>query len=216
MPKSKPPNTDAAKRERTERVLDVLDAAVTAEPDLDAPGPATTRSKGLEALPERLRDPFAVLERGRALLRTGLPLRGSEVTTDFDVELRMVARNGKPIPEDVQQRMNGERARREVTVSSTSPTLNPSEDALANAQIRRTAKTRTVAPPTVRREVEIEELAALLVAQSTTKDRVDLESIAVAEGITFSFGHYGDSVDCLLECRNSTFHIYINVDTNKS
>lgn len=215
MPKSKPPNTDAAKWERTERVLDVLDAAVTPEPDVDAGGAAPIRSEGLEALPERLRDPFAVLERGRALLRTGLPLRGSEINTDFDDELRMVARNGKPIPEDVQQRMNGERARREVTVSSKSPALSPSEDALANAQIRRTAKTRTVAPPAVQREEEIEELAALLVAQSTTKDRVDLESIAAAEGITFSFGHYGDSFDGLLECRNSAFHIYINMDTNK-
>jgi Zn-dependent peptidase ImmA (M78 family) len=215
MPKSKPPNTDAIKRGRTERVLDVLDAAVTAEPDLDARGPAPTCSEGLEALPERLRDPFAVLERGRALLRTGLPLRGSEVDTGFDDELRMVARNGKPIPEDVQQRMNGERARREVTVTSKSPSLSPSEDALASAQIRRTTKARTVAPPSVGREEEIEELAALLVAQSSTKDRVDLESIAAAEGITFSFGHYGDSFDGLLECRNSAFHIYINVDRNK-
>jgi Zn-dependent peptidase ImmA (M78 family) len=215
MPKSKPPNTDAAKREVTERVLDVLDAAVTTEPDLDAPGPAPTRSEGLEALPERLRDPFAVLERGRALLRTGLPLRISEINTDFDDELRMVARNGKPIPKDVQQRIDEERARREVTVSSKSPAPGPSEAALAHAQIRRTVNTRTVAPPAVQREKELEELATLLVAQSTTKDRVDLESIAAAEGITFSFGHYGDSFDGLLECRNSAFHIYINVDTNK-
>ena len=215
MPKSKPPNTDAAKRERTERVLDVLHAAVTAEPDLDAPGSAPTRSEGLEALPERLRDPFAVIERGRALLRTGLPLRGSEINTDFDDELRMVARNGKPIPEDVQQRLNAERARRDVTVRSKSPALSASEDAPANAEIRRTANTSAVAPPAARREKEIEQLAALLVTQSATKDRVDLESIAEAEGITFSFGYYGNSFDGLLECRNGTFHIYINVDTNK-
>jgi Zn-dependent peptidase ImmA (M78 family) len=214
MPKSKPSNSDAAKQERSERVLDVLHAAV-AEPDLDTQGPASTRSEGLEALPERLRDPFAVLERGRALLRTGLPLRGSEINTDFDDELRMVARNGKPIPEDVRQRMTGERARLEMTVSSTSPALSPSEDALANTQTRRTAKARAVAPPALQREEDIEALAALLVAQSTTKDRVDLESIAAAEGITFSFGHYSDSFDGLLECRNGAFHIYINVDTNK-
>ncbi len=40
------------------------------------------------------------------------------------------------------------------------------------------------------------------------------ESIAAAEGITFSFGHYRDCFDGLLECRNCAFHIYINVDTN--
>src|SRR5205814_1812583 len=91
MRKSKPPNTDATKQERTERVLDVLDAAVTAEPDLDTPAHSSTPSEGLEALPERLRDPFAVLERGRALLRTGLPMRDSRVNTDFDDELRMAA-----------------------------------------------------------------------------------------------------------------------------
>jgi Zn-dependent peptidase ImmA (M78 family) len=215
MPKSKPSNTDAAKRERTERVLDVLDAAVMAESDQDAPAQASTPSEGLDALPERLRDPFAVLERGRALLQTGLPLRDSEVNTDFDDELRMVARNGKPIPEEIRQHMNRERAQRQAPVSSKARAPSPSENALANAQIRRTSKATTFASPSVQREEELEELAALLVAQSSKKDRVDLESIAAAEGITFSFGHYGNSFDGLLECRNSVFHIYINMDTNK-
>lgn len=210
MPKSKHPNTDVVKQERTERVLDILEAAVTSEADPDASTRPAIATEGPEALPEHLRDPFAVLERGRALLRTGLPLRRAAINTDFDDELRMAARNGKPIPDDLRQRMNEERARSEPAPSPKS--LPESTAALPPA---RTSARTTVAPLSERREDEIEELAALLIAQSSTKDRVDLEKIAAAEGITFSFGHYQDCFDGLLECRNSAFHIYINVDANK-
>lgn len=214
MPKSKHPNADFVKQERTERVLDVLDSAVTTELDLDTPARPSTLPEGLEALPKRLKDPFAVLERGRALLRTGLPVRDARINADFDDELRMAARNGKPIPDDIRQRMNEERARSEQTPSPKSPAASPLPQGLSNGQSRTTVPT-AVTPLPVRREEEIEELAALLVAQSSTKDRVDLESIAAKERITFSFGHYRDCFDGLLECRNSTFHIYVNVDTNK-
>ena len=204
MPKSKHPNADFVKQERTERVLDVLDSAVTTELDLDTPARPSTLPEGLEALPKRLKDPFAVLERGRALLRTGLPVRDARINADFDDELRMAARNGKPIPDDIRQRMNEERARSEQTPSPKSPAASPLPQGLSNGQSRTTVST-AVTPLPVRREEEIEELAALLVAQSSTKDRVDLESIAAKERITFSFGHYRDCFDGLLECRNSTF-----------
>lgn len=214
MPKLKQPNADLVKQERTERVLDVLDSAVTAEPDLDAPVRASTLPEGVDALPEGLKDPFAVLERGRVLLRTGLPVHDSRTNAEFDDELRMAARNGKPIPDEIRQRMNDERARSENALSPKSPPLRTAAPAPASARNRRSALPTTVAPSS-RREEEIEELAALLVAQSSTKDRVDLESIAANEGITFSFGHYRECFDGLLECRNSAFHIYINVDTSK-
>jgi Zn-dependent peptidase ImmA (M78 family) len=215
MPKPRLPNTNATKQDRTERVLDVLDAAVTGEPDRDTPAHWSTSSQGLEALPERLRDPFAVLERGRALLRTGLPMRDSRMNTDFDDELRMAARNGKPIPEDIRQRMKEERARGEQAPRPKSSASSPAPQNFSNERNRPSMAPPAVASLPVAREKEIEELAALLVAESGTKDRVDLESIAAEEGITFSFGHYGESFDGLLECRNSAFHIYINVDTNK-
>jgi Zn-dependent peptidase ImmA (M78 family) len=215
MPKPKPPNTEAARQERTERVLDVLNAAVTADPDLDSPAHPSPSSEGLEVLPERLRDPFAVLERGRALLRTGLPLRHSRLNTDFDDELRMAARNGKPIPDDIRQRMTEERARDEHALGPKSSASSPAAQSFSNDWSRSSTMPTAATPSAVVREKEIEELASLLVAQSGTRDRVDPESIAAKEGITFSFGHYGKSFDGLLECRNSAFHIYINVDANK-
>ena len=215
MPKSKHPNADVVRQERTERVLDVLEAAVASELDPDAPTRPSIAAEGLEELPERLRDPFAVLERGRALLRSGLPLRRATINTDFDDELRMAARNGKSIPDDMRQRMNEERARSGPAPSPKSPPHYPSAPAPARAQSRQRTAPTTVVSLSDRREDEIEELAALLVAQSSTNDRVDLERIAAAEGITFSFGHYQDCFDGLLECRNSAFHIYINVDANK-
>ena len=215
MPKSRHPNADVVKQEKTERVLDVLEAAVTSEADPDASTLSAIPAEGLEALPERLRDPFAVLERGRALLRSGLPVRRATINTDFDDELRMAARNGKPIPDDMRQRMNEERAQSEPTPNPKSPPHRSSAPESTRAQSRQRTATTTLAPLSDRREDEIEELAALLVAQSSTKGRVDLEKIAAAEGVTFSFGHYQDCFDGLLEFRNSAFHIYINVDTNK-
>jgi len=215
MSKSKRINTDLVKHDRTERVLDVLDAAVTAESDLEGSSPSQAiAEEGLEALPERLRDPFAVLERGRALLRTGLPLRDCRINSDFDDELRMAARNGKPIPDDIRQRMNEERARSEQASNLKSLAGSAQSHEPSNDQGRGSQATTPVARLPTRRGEEIEELATLLVAQSYAKDWVDLESIAIAEGITFSFGHYRDYFDGLLECRNNAFHIYINVDTN--
>lgn len=215
MPKSKYPTADVVREERTERVLDVLEAAVTSEADPDAATGPSIAAEGLEALPERLRDPFAVLERGRALLRSGLPVRRATINTDFDDELRMAARNGKPIPEDMRQRMNDERARGGPALSPKSLPNGHSAPPPPRTQSRQSTTPATLAPLSDRREDEIEELATLLIAQSPTKDRVDLERIAAAEGITFSFGHYQDCFDGLLECRNSAFHIYINMDTNK-
>ncbi len=213
MPKSKRVNTNLVKHDRTERVLDVLDAAVTAEPDLES----VSRSipvEGFDALPERLKDPFAVLERGRELLRTGLPVRDSNINADFDDELRMAARNGKPIPDDVRQHMNQERARSEQGLSAKLPAANSSPKQVSNRQSVRSRAPAAVAPLPTRREEEIEELATLLVAQSSSKDLIDLKGIAAAEGITVSFGRYRDCFDGLLECRNGAFHIYINADAN--
>jgi Zn-dependent peptidase ImmA (M78 family) len=217
MPKPKHPNSDVLRQERTERVLDILDAAFTTETDLDTPTHASALSEGFDALPKRLEDPFAVLERGRELLRTGLPIRDSIVSTDFDAELRMAARNGRTIPEDVRRTMDEERARAEHSPGLKSSAAIPSASGLADGQSGRTTATATAraAPPVVRRDEEIEELAALIVAQCSATEPVNLERIAAAEGITYSFGHYRDCFDGLLECRNSAFHIYINVDTNK-
>jgi Zn-dependent peptidase ImmA (M78 family) len=215
MAKSKDRSTNAAKQERTERVLDVLDCAVTAEPDLDAPARPSAQQEGIEALPERLRDPLAVLERGRALLRTGLPVRTSEVDNDFNDELRMAARNGKPIPDDIRLRMNEGRSGTVRAKSLESAPAALVAQAATSTQSWRTRVPAPNAPITVQREEEIEELAALIVAESSDDGRVDVEDIASAQGITFSFGYYRDCFDGLLECRNSTFHIYINLDTNR-
>jgi Zn-dependent peptidase ImmA (M78 family) len=214
MPKFKHPSTESMKQERTERVLDVLDAAVTTELDQETPTHPSSSQSTLEPLPERLKDPFAVLERGRTLLRTGLPVNSSRVNTDFDDELRIAARNGKPIPDEVRQRMTDERARSEHAPSQESPKPRPAAPP-SSASSRRSIPATTGAILSVRPEDEIEQLASTLVAQSSARDRIDLESIAASEGITFSYGHYRDTFDGLLECRNNTFHIYINVDTNK-
>jgi Zn-dependent peptidase ImmA (M78 family) len=216
MPKSKDRMTHAAEQERTEQALDVLESAVTAEPDLDTPAYSSALDEALDSLPERLRDPFAVLERGRALLHMGLPVRDTEqVETHFEDELRIAARNGKPIPDDIRDLMSEERAHTEHPKRPEPPAVNPLVPASKSVTIQRMHVPISAASVSLRREVEIEELAALLVAESYCDGAVDLERIASAQEVSFSFGHYRDCFDGLLECRNSAFHIYINIDANR-
>jgi len=66
------------------------------------------------------------------------------------------------------------------------------------------------------RSNEIEELAELVAEEHWSSGRVDPVAIATSSGITFNFGHYDDSFDGYLECKSRRFHIYINLDTNKS
>lgn len=66
------------------------------------------------------------------------------------------------------------------------------------------------------RHNEIEGLAELVAQDHGRCGRVDPAAIAAAYGISFSFGHYEEAFDGLLECKASRFHIYINVDSNRS
>jgi Zn-dependent peptidase ImmA (M78 family) len=66
------------------------------------------------------------------------------------------------------------------------------------------------------RTEEIEELAELLCEEFSKEGCIDPLRIAAAYDITYNHGNYGDWFDGLLECRSRRFHIYINLDTNKS
>jgi|HubBroStandDraft_3_1064219.scaffolds.fasta_scaffold78624_1 Zn-dependent peptidase ImmA (M78 family) len=211
-PNSRRSVSEAVRRERTERVLDVLEDAVTAEPDVDLPVAAPG---GLNTLPESLRDPMAVLERGRRLLRDGLPVQSYGLDAEFDNQLRAAARNGKRIPAGVRRRMSDDRAASEQTSPGdhSEPGCELASPAKTNNQSKGSAASND--PFFVGRETEIEELTTLLVSQFATSEQIDVEQLAAAEGLTYSFGHYQEYFDGLLECRSRAFHIYINLDTNK-
>jgi Zn-dependent peptidase ImmA (M78 family) len=63
---------------------------------------------------------------------------------------------------------------------------------------------------------EIEEIAELVAEEHWKSGRVDPVEIATTSGITFNFGHYDEWFDGYLECKSRRFHIYINLDTNRS
>jgi hypothetical protein len=62
------------------------------------------------------------------------------------------------------------------------------------------------------RRSELSELAAQAVRDFCPKVPVEPEEIAAANGITMSFGSYGESFDGMLECEAARFHIYCNLD----
>lgn len=66
------------------------------------------------------------------------------------------------------------------------------------------------------RSEEIEGLAEALAKDFWKDSRVNPTDIATNYGLTFNFGHYDDYFDGLLECRSKRFHVYLNLDTNKS
>jgi Zn-dependent peptidase ImmA (M78 family) len=63
---------------------------------------------------------------------------------------------------------------------------------------------------------EIEGLAEALAKEFWKEGRVNPSDIAKNYGLTFNFGHYEDYFDGLLECKSQRFHVYLNLDTNKS
>ncbi len=60
------------------------------------------------------------------------------------------------------------------------------------------------------RATHIEELASAVMDGRATSSPIDLHHILSDEGITFSYGDYGDAFDGLIEWRNHRFHIYSN------
>src|SRR5882672_7017585 len=66
------------------------------------------------------------------------------------------------------------------------------------------------------RSEEIEDLAEVLAKEFWKDGRVNPSDIATNNGLTFNFGHYEDYFDGLLECKSQRFHVYLNLDTNKS
>lgn len=73
------------------------------------------------------------------------------------------------------------------------------------SKVRRTELSRT-------REQEIAELAEAIADEYCPATRVNPLAIIKANGISISFGHYGDSFDGLLEHRHGRFHIYANLN----
>lgn len=59
---------------------------------------------------------------------------------------------------------------------------------------------------------EIGELAESISNEYCSHTCVDPLKIIDALGITYSFGHYKDAFDGLLECKDGEFHIYCNLD----
>lgn len=63
---------------------------------------------------------------------------------------------------------------------------------------------------------EIEGLAEALAKEFWKDGRVNPCDIATNYGLTFNFGNYEDYFDGLLECKAQRFHVYLNLDANKS
>lgn len=63
---------------------------------------------------------------------------------------------------------------------------------------------------------DIQELAEVVAMEHWRANQVDLRDAAVGSGLTFSFGHYGDYFDGLLECTHRRFHVYLNLDRHES
>jgi uncharacterized protein DUF955 len=66
------------------------------------------------------------------------------------------------------------------------------------------------------RDEEIEELAELVASEHWHGNQMDPREVAADSGLTFSFGHYEDHFDGLLECRTRRFHVYLNIDRHGS
>jgi hypothetical protein len=67
------------------------------------------------SLPESLRDPLKVIERGRELLQRGFEIPVNSCSERaLDEDYRMAVRNGKRIPDEVRLRMRSERERAET------------------------------------------------------------------------------------------------------
>lgn len=62
------------------------------------------------------------------------------------------------------------------------------------------------------RAEEIQDLAETIANDHFPDSRVEPESIVKTCGITYSFGHYGEAFDGVLECKNGRFHVYCNLD----
>jgi hypothetical protein len=87
----------------TEAILDALEAAFESD---------WLEDMGVAELPTDLQDALKVRERGRALLEKGFCWsddRVGECSEGLDAEYRAAARNGRPIPEAVLERMHAER-----------------------------------------------------------------------------------------------------------
>ncbi|MGH1362752.1 MAG: ImmA/IrrE family metallo-endopeptidase [Calditrichia bacterium] len=67
------------------------------------------------------------------------------------------------------------------------------------------------------KEQDICDLAEAVAEEYTTEssDKANLELIAEQNDITYSYGHYGESFDGMLEHKSSRFHIYCNLDRLK-
>jgi IrrE N-terminal-like domain len=63
---------------------------------------------------------------------------------------------------------------------------------------------------TLDRATHIEELASAVMECRAISSPIDLHQILRDEGITFSYGDYGDAFDGLIEWKNHRFHIYSN------
>lgn len=66
------------------------------------------------------------------------------------------------------------------------------------------------------RTEDIQELAEFVAIEHWQRNQLDPREVAVASGVTYSFGNYEDYFDGLLECRARRFHVYINLDRHGS
>jgi hypothetical protein len=108
-------NDSVASLEAIDRALDCLESALEHTGRLlSTTETSVEMSKEMFAkqtlkLPESLRDPMKVLERGRELEREGLHLRDTIAPKPVIQDFAMAARNGKAIGEEVLARMHADR-----------------------------------------------------------------------------------------------------------
>ncbi len=65
-------------------------------------------------------------------------------------------------------------------------------------------------PPTCTREIA--ELAEEVTDEYSSNDRIDLHAVLRANNITWSYGHYDDAFDGMLEHEEGMFHVYCNLN----
>jgi IrrE N-terminal-like domain len=70
----------------------------------------------------------------------------------------------------------------------------------------------TTANISPQRRTEITELALEVFAEHCDKPPADPLKVFTEHGVSFSFGHYGDAFDGLLEFLSGEFHVYCNID----
>lgn len=114
--------------------------------------------------------------------------------------LSRAARNGDEIPSDIEQRMQADKRHIRESVGAR-PT--PGMETIAEC---------STSILTEEREEEIASLAEGIAVSTFGSDRVDLEHLIAAAGLTISRGHYGQAFDGLLEYDGAGFHIYANMD----